>query len=676
MDVADFRTSIEAASKEASKFRKRDLMAEATALYHADLLPESDTAWAISARMQLSQSYDQALLDLAETQKLLFDYAGAERALELLLAHDPLREEAHLALMRIYSAQGHPTRIQQQFQALERVLKQQLGLSPTFEIIRIAAELRETAGRNATRVNLDDIEDGDDIEKALDATDILPGVSDSSQLDYARDVSGTSRSGGRNVLLLLASVVLLAVMFISGGAAWNSTHGGASIRGSTRNAAVHNAEKWVYTYQPRPGEKPNSEGRAIAADGTGIYVTGLIQTEHDDADILTLKLTRQGKMLWADRYSSAEHDCDRAFSECLDTNGGLYVAGETYVPKTSREPEGWRLTLLHYDGDGHRLWVKRSPMRVQNVGECVQAASDTQGGCYLAGTAIEQGSRSIVVLHYSSHGDLLWQRNIREGLMAVFNRVAVSGTGVVYLCGTTRSTQPNGGIRDDWLIARINGDGETKWVRKEEGVAPGEDTTLKICVDLNSNVLISGVVGTWDASTGVDSGLRMALEKLNPDGARIWWRVVANSGPAVVVEGISVNTLGDVMAGGTEKRSDGTWNVVFVRYDAWGNLSYAGHYSIPAGNKSAALANAMLFSDSTCLLTGEVGSGSGYNMHNECTAFTAVCAANGSAQEQFLYHAAPVSVNVIRDAIMSPGAFLTGQTGTNSMTRSLMVLSY
>src|SRR5262249_38180465 len=102
---------------------------------------------------------------------------------------------------------------------------------------------------------------------------------------------------------------------------------------------------WMYSWFPGPGEKFNSEPKALLTIGneipsrSGVYVTGLVQTEKDDVDILTLRLSLEGKLIWANRYPSPERDCDRAFSIATDGEQ-IFVAGETYIPKGHGQPEG------------------------------------------------------------------------------------------------------------------------------------------------------------------------------------------------------------------------------------------------------------------------------------------------------------------------------------------------
>src|SRR5262249_38967870 len=58
---------------------------------------------------------------------------------------DPLREEAHYELMRLYALAGQPSATLQQYQELERILREELGETPSAATRALAEELRESA---------------------------------------------------------------------------------------------------------------------------------------------------------------------------------------------------------------------------------------------------------------------------------------------------------------------------------------------------------------------------------------------------------------------------------------------------------------------------------------------------------------------------------------------------
>ena len=260
-------------------------------------------------------------------------------------------------ISRLCTSMGYlaqPARVQQQYLALERVLRDCMEAEPTRGTSQLAKSLREEAGARAairpqTPKSQSVVEEMSCSEADFDWMSDLKSILRATQCgqDFKDKSSDRFRTRiARGAAPLLVLFVLLAILSI-----WNAFHPvdrtGRSVFSPASASLLHNQEKWVYCYAARNGEKPNSEGTAVVCDAAGmIYVTGLIETDKEDTDILTLKLryapglTPERRLVWAQRFSSREHDCDRAYSLCLGDTNRLYVGGETYVPDAAGKPGG------------------------------------------------------------------------------------------------------------------------------------------------------------------------------------------------------------------------------------------------------------------------------------------------------------------------------------------------
>src|SRR5919199_5533469 len=58
---------------------------------------------------------------------------------------DPLWEEAHYEVMRLYAALGQPTACLRQYQELERILHEELEETPSAQARALAEEMRDSA---------------------------------------------------------------------------------------------------------------------------------------------------------------------------------------------------------------------------------------------------------------------------------------------------------------------------------------------------------------------------------------------------------------------------------------------------------------------------------------------------------------------------------------------------
>jgi predicted ATPase/DNA-binding SARP family transcriptional activator len=144
-DVAEFEAILQAAAAAPSPAARAARLAEAIALYRGDLLPGHYEEWVLTAREHLSELYLGALQQRVAALEQVGDLEGALEVARRAVGADPLREEAHYDLMRLYAAMGQPSAMLRQYQELERVLKEELGEVPSAATRALAEELRGNA---------------------------------------------------------------------------------------------------------------------------------------------------------------------------------------------------------------------------------------------------------------------------------------------------------------------------------------------------------------------------------------------------------------------------------------------------------------------------------------------------------------------------------------------------
>ncbi|HZU67195.1 MAG TPA: AAA family ATPase [Ktedonobacteraceae bacterium] len=111
---------------------------QAIQLYRGDFLDgfflkdsTSFDAWVRSTRDHFRHRYLSALRQLAELNEADQQYEQAITCLHLLLDADPLAEEAHACLMRLYWTMGDRTEALRQYERLRTVLAQELSVKPS-----------------------------------------------------------------------------------------------------------------------------------------------------------------------------------------------------------------------------------------------------------------------------------------------------------------------------------------------------------------------------------------------------------------------------------------------------------------------------------------------------------------------------------------------------------------
>ncbi len=160
-DVAEFEDAIRR-SNDFSRYNdveRVQFLITAADLHHGELLPNFFDEWIETERRRLVNAYLRALRHLI---KYLGQSRELERALDYALravSADPLDERSHRTVMRLLVALGRPAAAVQQFEDLERLLREQLDAAPSAATLNLVREIagggmrqrRETAGNGRKR---------------------------------------------------------------------------------------------------------------------------------------------------------------------------------------------------------------------------------------------------------------------------------------------------------------------------------------------------------------------------------------------------------------------------------------------------------------------------------------------------------------------------------------------
>ncbi len=105
----------------------------AVSLYRGDYMEDLDYHWVEAEREQLKQVYLTLLERLAHGYTERGDLDQAASCLRTVLSCNPLLEDTHVFLMKIYARMGDRMAVMQQYQNLSRVLEQELGINPALK---------------------------------------------------------------------------------------------------------------------------------------------------------------------------------------------------------------------------------------------------------------------------------------------------------------------------------------------------------------------------------------------------------------------------------------------------------------------------------------------------------------------------------------------------------------
>jgi predicted ATPase/DNA-binding SARP family transcriptional activator len=153
-DVAEFQAANKAAARVGSGTEQARLLTRAAELYRGPFLSGRYDDWILAERGWLAERFFQALRRLLAR---LEEAADWDRALEYArrgIGADPLREEAHADLIRLFALAGQPAAALRQFQELERLLRHELGASPSRATRALARRIERLAAEGQRTLTL------------------------------------------------------------------------------------------------------------------------------------------------------------------------------------------------------------------------------------------------------------------------------------------------------------------------------------------------------------------------------------------------------------------------------------------------------------------------------------------------------------------------------------------
>ena len=134
----DYEYDVEAFLKESAKgnmmtepLQKLAHFREALKFYRGDYLPEIEETWVYTPRENLTQSYQNIVMQVSS---IYYDQANYDLALDFCqraLAHDNLLEEAHRMALRIYAAMGNRAGVVRQYQKCVEVFEREIQSEPS-----------------------------------------------------------------------------------------------------------------------------------------------------------------------------------------------------------------------------------------------------------------------------------------------------------------------------------------------------------------------------------------------------------------------------------------------------------------------------------------------------------------------------------------------------------------
>jgi tetratricopeptide (TPR) repeat protein len=130
-DVAEFRMLLRQAAQELDSSARIRLLSDAVGTYEGELLPGHYDEWVLEERSRLHEEHIEARLKLAAAQEAAGDASAGIAHVRAAIRSDPMCEEAHRLMLRLYEATGRTNEAIRHYRELERVLDRELGTLPS-----------------------------------------------------------------------------------------------------------------------------------------------------------------------------------------------------------------------------------------------------------------------------------------------------------------------------------------------------------------------------------------------------------------------------------------------------------------------------------------------------------------------------------------------------------------
>jgi hypothetical protein len=274
---------------------------------------------------------------------------------------------------------------------------------------------------------------------------------------------------------------------------------------------------WNATYNS-PFSK-NDIASSLAVDGNlNVYVTGVSEGDTTQYDYITLGLGSNGTLNWASRYDYASLP-EYAIGIVVDNNSSVIVTGAS-----ASSSSNWDYTTIRYTLAGVQSSVNRNNIAGSGYDQPYAYIKDNNGNIYLTGKGSTNGTDyDIKTLKLKSNLDLSWNVVYAgNGYYDQANAIALDQNQNVVVGGY----ETNGGGEKEAKLIKYDNSGSQLWeYNRHSDYATGDAEIKAIDIDTaNANEIYILI-----ENTGFNNTKDLALLKLNEDGNVLWERTIQSS---------------------------------------------------------------------------------------------------------------------------------------------------
>ncbi|GAA4838365.1 hypothetical protein GCM10023331_24420 [Algivirga pacifica] len=336
-----------------------------------------------------------------------------------------------------------------------------------------------------------------------------------------------------------------------------STSGNADISLWKLNA--DGSEVWHRKF----GEEETEEVADILENEDGSFMVLGSSDSFDNGttkDVWLFKVDAQGKLLWSKNYGKTTGiEEGKALAKAHDE--GYLLVGST-IDLEAEEAQS-DILVLKVTGQGEMVWEKTFGGAKSDVGADIIPLED--GYCILGDTdSYGKGKWDALVYRIDAQGEKIWERTYGGGDTDRGNALELAHDGGVLLAGFSYTFAE--ASLDCWVV-KFSAEGQQEWIANFGGLST--DEAFSVIQTKDGHYVLAGYTEDWKPDEYGDNvsleGHNVFIVKFDVSGKELWRRSLGGEGEQRAFDIVESKDSGFVVVGSNKTEGSNNYEVLVMK---------------------------------------------------------------------------------------------------------------